>query len=494
MANTSPSRLNSSQSYSLPSNPPLPDPASLEGINQQLDTTSFGVPGPNPSISDPAFSDPVSSKPTKRKIDSLADNFIDQPDTKRSTTNRDLTDQPEAENAIYCARCRKIIDWKKLTEYHIPPPFEPPRRPISTTYDESEETSSETSEMASTVDLSSTGQSTAKQAKEKSAHERTTSSPQYRELLKSNGIRVISSSQYSSAPPYINALIDRVLQPAKFEEMANTSSEAREFLQQIDSHYLNYADLVLESTTPNCEDDFRDLTGSLCPWKLDNKWMTVPLQERKINQSFRPKLMKPFGVQGRNTIPIPVPNIVYGYKYDYCQPAEKLSQVPIFCNQTNTTLPYLIVEQKGYGGNIFHAVNQCMGGAALCVHIARPFFDDHTAIFAIAVNDSVAHVYVMCPSTITESTFGLEKEYLLPTIDEDGNGKPSKEDLVGRLPYDCSMRLIAALSLLDPDHFRKLWRIVANIHAWSATDRFQTIKSKIMSREKGFHRFESREA
>ncbi|KAL7926037.1 hypothetical protein ACQKWADRAFT_281581 [Trichoderma austrokoningii] len=108
----------------------------------------------------------------------------------------------------------------------------------------------------------------------------------------------------------------------------------------------------------------------------------------------------------------PIPDMLYGYKRDHIFPDPRTPLVSIG-NEMNGTAntqelmyPFLVIEFKGNGGNLWAATNQCLGGSASCVNIAERLNGllkeykssnvkqvDSTA-FSIAMNGEVARLYV----------------------------------------------------------------------------------------------------
>ncbi|CAK7233464.1 hypothetical protein SCUCBS95973_008603 [Sporothrix curviconia] len=108
----------------------------------------------------------------------------------------------------------------------------------------------------------------------------------------------------------------------------------------------------------------------------------------------------------------PIPDMMYGYSRQYAFPEQQTQFISMgnlmdgTANTQSLMYPFLVVEFKGNGGDLWVATNQCLGGSASCVNIAERLNRqleksksskitsvDSTA-FSIAMNGTEARLYV----------------------------------------------------------------------------------------------------
>lgn len=114
----------------------------------------------------------------------------------------------------------------------------------------------------------------------------------------------------------------------------------------------------------------------------------------------------------------PVPDIVYGYRYDaFTEPQQmQLGGMgpEVKANSDNLYYPFLVIEMKadgpheeeGGGGGLYVATNQCLGGSASCVKLAIDVYTHlrscgdvkvhvhSNAAFSIAMNGTEARLFI----------------------------------------------------------------------------------------------------
>ena len=161
----------------------------------------------------------------------------------------------------------------------------------------------------------------------------------------------------------------------------------------------------------------------------------------------------------------PVPDMLYGYDRHYAFPQQQGQLISmgteVVANSQNLLYPFFVIEFKGDGpsggGNLWAATNQCLGGAASCVHMverlnlqleqctsgkASPI---KSVAFSIAMSGTEARLFVSW-----------------------------KHD---KLRY--YMASIKSFLLQPPDHLREFSKYVLNIIDWGGGKRLDDIRSSL---------------
>ena len=163
-------------------------------------------------------------------------------------------------------------------------------------------------------------------------------------------------------------------------------------------------------------------------------------------------------------ISTPVPDMLYGYREEAFaqQQAQLISMgTEMVANNQSQGLvyPFLVVEFKGDGGNMWVATNQCLGGSASCVNIAenlnrrlRQCKSDlvhpiDSAAFSIAINGVEARLYISW-----------------------------KEN-----ELDYYMANIGWFLVQDPEQYLKFRKYVRNIIDWGRDGRLEGIRKSLDS-------------
>ncbi|KAL2176471.1 uncharacterized protein P884DRAFT_261034 [Thermothelomyces heterothallicus CBS 202.75] len=214
--------------------------------------------------------------------------------------------------------------------------------------------------------------------------------PLYRDLnLASN--RVYMRERYEQFPEHVSSLIDHV---RRDRESPGPSLE--QVWQDQDLTALETRGL----DEPEVEDYFRD------------RMFPKPKQGDSLQRTDRQPMLRHAVPNYGSSLRIsnPTPDMLYGYSRHHAFPDQQtqlisMGEEPVANNQ-GLMYPFLVIEFKGNGGDLWVATNQCLGGSASCVNIAERLNDrlrkcknskvkpiDSTA-FSIAMNGTEARLYV----------------------------------------------------------------------------------------------------
>ncbi|OAA62644.1 hypothetical protein SPI_04184 [Niveomyces insectorum RCEF 264] len=271
--------------------------------------------------------------------------------------------------------------------------------------------------------------------------------PFYRDMnLAANNIYM--QPHREQLPDHIQALLDHVRRPR-----TSPSPSASDDLRQDDELY----QLQLGTGEPEVEE--------YCKTYIFPKPGPVDGLQRSNRQPMT-----------RNSVPTttpklrvstPVPDLLYGYsRYGAFSPQQQTQLIAmgtdvLATNQAQSLLyPFFVVEFKGDGGSMWVATNQCLGGAASCVHIAERLNRQlrractrgeiqavDSVAFSVAMNGAEARLYVSW-----------------------------KHD--DELAY-YYMAHVQSFLLQDAEHYRAFRNVVRNIVDWGKDDRLNRIRASL---------------
>lgn len=168
-------------------------------------------------------------------------------------------------------------------------------------------------------------------------------------------------------------------------------------------------------------------------------------------------------IGSQNTISKPVPDILYGYRYPeaFPQQGRQLTSMgtQLKANSQGLLYPFLVIEFKGSGGDLWVATNQCLGGSTACVSMAERLNEQlrqctshevqtiNSAAFSIAMSGTEARLYISW-----------------------------KHD---ELVY--YMQKIRGFYLQDPEQYITFRKYVRNIIDWGKDERLEEIRKSLDS-------------
>lgn len=159
-----------------------------------------------------------------------------------------------------------------------------------------------------------------------------------------------------------------------------------------------------------------------------------------------------------NRVSTPVPDVLYGYtlKNAFPQQRKHMSKGGVV-NRDNVRFPFLLIEFKGDGGDLWVATNQCLGGTATCVNVNEmlntqlrqctnvPAEPIESAVFSLAIRNTEARVFITWKQG--------EQEY--------------------------HMREFGAYLVHDPKQGIQFHNIVRNILEWGSRERLNEIRKSL---------------
>ncbi|KAI1662276.1 hypothetical protein F4813DRAFT_103763 [Daldinia decipiens] len=178
-------------------------------------------------------------------------------------------------------------------------------------------------------------------------------------------------------------------------------------------------------------------------------------------------------LEGGNTLPIPVPDILFGYNLlSVPELRMEMNNSDIHTlvqpNQSNVCFPYLVLEAKGHQDYFIKAENQAIISGRISLDETWPIFGDQDMVFLVNTMPYLAHIYVMWRSVSP----------------------------VTKMPY-YNVRLVAAFALLDLEQFKRFRSAIFHIQYWAETNRLVRIRTGFAEwKDKGYpphkHQLEGR--
>ncbi|OAA63063.1 hypothetical protein ISF_04939 [Cordyceps fumosorosea ARSEF 2679] len=215
--------------------------------------------------------------------------------------------------------------------------------------------------------------------------------------------------------------------------------------------------------------------------RVDNMSMKRAAVPRRLTEQQLERLLQKLPSTERGTerhyakISLPIPDTLYGYAYA-AVPAELRSLWElvlgdlVVVNNDDLALPFLLIECKGDGGSMWCCTNQCLGGAASCVHVGERLNAQlqavrrpgsfNSAVFGITINGEHANLFV-CWKHIA------------------GEGEEDRLGDVMATTAAFYMQRIGYYALQDMQHFLKLKRCVRMIIEWGMGARMKEVEEII---------------
>ncbi|KAI0880728.1 uncharacterized protein GGS22DRAFT_192863 [Annulohypoxylon maeteangense] len=226
-------------------------------------------------------------------------------------------------------------------------------------------------------------------------------------ILKPQGIHLMNCPNWwsetndkSLIPPWVQTIVERIVdQNSPVHDPTNSTTNPSEALLLLNCSKL-YNSLHKEQILQNEEMVKTQLGRYLDPLSADQ----VGLETWEAR-------CQPFTITTSLGAVRPVPDIIFGYpSYSFTNDIDMRTDelIATYCNEAMIMFPYLIVEFKQMGGNLWHAANQCMGGSAISLYQTEKMVGYGEVIFSVAMTDEVADIYIMwsSPDPIDESNFG----------------------------------------------------------------------------------------
>ncbi|XDG02048.1 hypothetical protein ABKA04_001663 [Annulohypoxylon sp. FPYF3050] len=202
------------------------------------------------------------------------------------------------------------------------------------------------------------------------------------------------------------------------------------------------------------------LANAIVPLSTEQFDSKVVLEEVKCQPfSFQAIGESPFLATGI-AVTKPMPDMIYGYTDDsFPDIKHRIEElISLFCNKSDIMFPYLAVEYKPMGGNLWHATNQCLVDTAFSLHQTENAVGYGQPMFSVAINDETASLFVTWTS---DTPFN----------------KADKHPSVER--YYLTMKIKSFL-VLESESFEHFWKCLVNIHCWAATARYEELAKKLI--------------
>ncbi|KAI1204055.1 uncharacterized protein F4807DRAFT_449084 [Annulohypoxylon truncatum] len=291
----------------------------------------------------------------------------------------------------------------------------------------------------------------------KTSNENATSSPIYRKLnLATNGINVLSevecdlrnSKEDSRFPAWVQHVVTCVESDPSTPIMKMHDDVLEHNYKKL-HHLLHDPQILFIEETVK-----KSLSSCIDPLALNRLGNYVQTLSEASCEHFTALAMANSPFLRKHALIKPIPDQAFGYQASSFPKFEldlwERSNV-LQSNASGLLFPYLIVEYKPMGGNLWHAANQCIGGLAVSLNQTERVVGDEQAVFGLCMNDQVADIYIMWSIPHTDENF--KRNYLVYKLD--------------------------SIVLSKKDQFKRLWKILINIHEWAATTRLKDIDHKL---------------